>query len=154
MTATTTSAQASGGGGGTTLVYKSAANLPQSTYGTLFNVTGGRVRIVGIYGEVTTVIQTQATLTKLVSRPDVGAEVDLCANNDITADAVGTMYNITGTLADAMVATTSAAHPDQAAAVIVSAGEISLHCAASSTGQTKWVIEYKAVDEGAVVTAA
>lgn len=132
-------------------VTKAAANLPQSTQSALFTITGGRIRVLGIYGEVTTVIQTQANNTKLVSNPTVGADVDLCAVNDITADAVGTIYTITGTLADAMVATTSGAVKDQSDKVVVAAGTIDLSCAASNTGATKWVLQYEAIDPGVTV---
>ena len=132
-------------------VTKAAANLPQSTQSALFTITGGRIRVLGIYGEVTTIIETKANNTKLVSNPTVGADVDLCAVNDITADAVGTIYTITGTLANAMVATTSGAVPDQAAKVVVAAGTIDLSCAASNTGATKWVLQYEAIDPGVTV---
>lgn len=133
-------------------VTKAAANLPQSTQSALFTITGGRIRVMGIYGEVTTVIETKANNTKIVSNPTVGADVDLCAVNDITADSVGTIYTITGTFANAMVATTSGAVPDQAAKTVVAAGTIDLSCAASSTGQTKWVLQYEAIDPGATVS--
>lgn len=132
-------------------VTKAAANLPQTAQGVLFTITGGRIRVLGIYGEVTTIIETKANNTKLVSNPTVGADVDLCAVNDITADAVGTIYSITGTLADAMVATTSGAVKDQADKVVVAAGTIDLNCAASSTGATKWVLQYEAIDPGVTV---
>lgn len=132
-------------------VTKAAANLPQSTQSALFTIAGGRIR-AKIYGEVTTVIETKANNTKLVSNPTVGADVDLCAVNDITADAVGTIYTITGTLASAMVATTSGAVIDQADWVTIAAGTIDLSCAASSTGQTKWVLQYEAIDPGVTVS--
>lgn len=139
-------------------VEKSAANLPQSTAAAIFNVNGGRIEIISLVGEVTTVIETQANNTKLVANPTVGADVDLCAVNDITADAVGTMYSITNDFSDAMVATTSGAIETSPTAnsrnVIVAAGTIDLNCAASNTGQTKWVILYRAIDSGANVTSA
>lgn len=134
-------------------VQRAAANLPQTTQTAYFTVSG-KVLITGIYGEVTTVIQTQANNTKLVANPTVGADVDLCAVNNITADAVGTIYNITGTLANAMVATTSGAMIAQASPVVVAAGTIDLSCAASNTGATKWTIQYVPVDQGATIVAA
>jgi hypothetical protein len=41
-------------------VSRAAAALPASTTGNLFTVTGGRILLTGIVGQVTTVIQTQA----------------------------------------------------------------------------------------------
>lgn len=133
-------------------VHKATGNLPQTALGTLFTITGGKILVLGIMGEVTTIIQAQANATKIVSNPTTGADVDLCASNDINADAVGTFYNITGTLADAMVATTSGGVTAQANPVIVAPGTIDLYCAASSTGQIKWSLIYVPVDSGVSVS--
>jgi len=135
------------------IISRTASVLPQTAQTAYFTVTG-RVLLVNIVGEVTTVIQTLANATKLVANPTVGADVDLCAVNDITADAVGTLYNITGTLADAMIATTSGAMKSQAANIVVTAGTIDLNCAASATGETKWVLHYVPLDAGSVIVVA
>ena len=132
---------------------RATAALPATTAGALFTVTG-RVKILAIIGVVTTVIQTQANDTKLIANPTVGADVDLCAANDISADAVGTVYSITGTLANAMVATTSGVGVAQAAALILEAGTIDLDCAATNTGAVKWKVIYEPVDPGASIIAA
>lgn len=132
------------------IVSKATANLPQTTQSALFTVTG-RVLITQLVGEVTTVIQTQDNNTKLVANPTVGADVDLCAVLNISADAVGTMYNITGTLTDAMIATTSGAFQAQLAAIVCAAGTIDLYCAASNTGQVKWTLHYIPLDSGSSV---
>lgn len=133
-------------------IEKTAANLPQTTQSAYFTVTGGKVLITQIVGEVTTEIQAQANNIKLIANPTVGADVDLCAIVDINADAVGTIYNITGTLSDAMIATTSGAVQAQLAAIIVAAGSIDLYCSASNTGATKWTLHYIPLDSGATVT--
>lgn len=135
------------------VVNRATAALPATTAEALFTVTG-RVRIKSIIGVVTTVIQTQANNTKLVANPTVGADVDLCAVNNISADAVGTVYSITGTLADAMVATTSGVGVAQAAELVLEAGTIDLDCAATNTGSVKWRVEYEPVDPGARIIAA
>jgi len=135
------------------IVSRNAANLPQTTQTAYFTVTG-RVLITQIVGEVTTVIQTQACDLDLWSNPTVGADVALCAVNNITADAEGTVYTITGTLADALVATTSGAVKSQANAVLVTAGTIDLKAAASNSGATKWTLHYIPLDSGSSVTTA
>ncbi len=84
-------------------VDRAAAALPQTAAGSLFTVTGGRVLLLAIVGEVTTVIQTQANASKLQSVPTVGSTVDMCTTLDITADEVGCLYGITGIPADALV---------------------------------------------------
>ena len=126
------------------------------TSAAIFTIAGGRVKAEFI-GEVTTVIQTQDDNVKLVSTPTVGVAVDLCAVNNITADAVGTMYTITGNFADALQATTSGAIPVaslQSRGIILAAGTVDLNCSAVNTGSIKWTCIYEPIDAGAYVVPA
>lgn len=133
-------------------VTRASSNLPQTTQSALFRVTG-LIKIINIIGEVTTVIQTQANNTKLVHNPDTGSDTDLCAVLDITAKAVGSTLNITGTLANAMVNVANGAGISQATHITVTKGTIDLNCAASNTGAIKWSIRYIPLEEGAKVIA-
>jgi hypothetical protein len=131
------------------------ANLPQSTAAAIFTVSGGKVLISVIIGEIeTTAIAAGANNMKLISNPTTGADVDLCAVVDIDADAVGTMYHITGTLADAMVATTSGSFATQSTVIAVAPGTIDLSCSASKTGKIKWTLFYIPIDAAAKVVIA
>ena len=132
---------------------RAAATLPATADTAYFTVTG-KILLLDIVGEVTTVVETQANNTKLIANPTVGADVDLCAVLDTSADAVGTIYHITGTLANALVATTSGAGVAQAASLIVAAGSIDLSCAATNTGATKWLVKYQPLEVGARVFVA
>ena len=132
-------------------ISRATAALPQTTAEALFTITGGRVLLANIVGEVTTVIQTQTDNTKLVFNPtETGASTDICAVLNITAKAVGTLLSITGTVATALQSglwlTTTMATP-----LILSEGTIDLDCAASNTGSVKWDIYYLPLDDGAVV---
>jgi hypothetical protein len=133
---------------------RATAALPQTAQAPLFTVTGGRIAVLGIIGEVTTVIQTQANNTKIVANPTTGTDVDLCAVLSITAKEVGTLFGITGTFADAMVGAAAGATvlPDRP--VVVSIGSIDLNCAASNTGSVKWLLLWLPIDAGATVAAA
>lgn len=135
-------------------VDKAAAALPQTATGALFNVRGGRVAILGIVGEVTTIIQNQATNTKLLITPTVGTAVDICAVLNLQAKEVGTLLGITGTFSDAMVGANAGAGILPARPVVAPVGAIGLNTAASSTGATKWSIYYLPLDAGAYVEAA
>jgi hypothetical protein len=138
-------------------VDRATAALPASTTGALFTVAGGRVLVTNIIGEVTTVIQTQADNTKLQFDPtDAGATQDLCAVLDITADAVGTMYSITGTPATALGDALNFMSSDKMLArpLVIKPGSILLNCAATNTGSVKWSLTYVPLDTGAVVSAA
>jgi len=127
--------------------------LPQSVAAPIF-VVSGAVKIVEIVGEVMTVIQTQLNNTKLIANPTVGADTDICAVLDITAAAVGSMFNITGTLANAMVLQANGTHIAQLGEVVIPTGTIDLSCSASNTGAIKWSVAYIALEAGATVAAA
>lgn len=137
---------------GTRVVERSAAVLP-ATAATPYFIITGRVLITQIVGEVTTIASATATNLKLIANPTVGADVDMCAVVAIASDAVGTIYNITGTLANALVATTSGAVIAQANSILVAAGSIDLSASATNTGATKWVLHYIPLDYNSKVVA-
>ena len=138
----------------TRIVERATATLPQHAQAALFTVSG-RVLVTHIIGEVTVAIQAQSTVLKLVSAPTVGADVDLCAALETNNDAIGTLYNITGTLANAMVATTSGACIAQASPILVTAGTIDLDSDDDdSTGSVKWTLHYVPLDNGSRVVVA
>jgi len=135
-------------------VDRATATLPQTTAAAIFTITGGRVAITQIVGEVTTLIQTQANNTKLTANPTTGTSVDICANLDISADEAGCLYGISGLNTDALIGINAGALPGQTRPVVVNVGTIDLACAASNTGSVKWSIFYVPVDDGAYITAA
>ncbi len=125
---------------------------------TLFTIGTGRVLITQIVGEVTTVIQTQATVVKLVYDPTAaGSDVDLCATLDLTADPAGELYSIVGDFSVAMVSLRNAIESDammEMRGIILCPGEIHQDSGAGSTGGIKWALWYIPLDDGANVTAA
>ena len=132
-------------------VEKATATLPQGVDGTLFTISGGRVLLTSIVGEVTTVIETQANATKLKFNPDAtGDDQDLCATLDITADDVGELYTITGIVANALRSDLLIGQ-GMTNPLILSEGLIELDCAASNTGSVKWTAWYVPLDDGAVL---
>lgn len=134
-------------------VEKAALAITAISTKPLFTITG-RVRVMQIVGEVTTVIQSQANAAKLVFNPtDAGADTDLCATLDINADAVGLHYGITGTVADAMIEGVQMVK-GQVAPLVLEGGSIGINTAASSTGAIKWTIWYVPLSDGAVIEAA
>jgi hypothetical protein len=138
-------------------VQRATAALPQTSTSTLFTISGGKILVTSLVGEVTTVIQTQADATKLTFDPtDAGATQDLSATLDITADAVGTMYSLTGTPATAMQDALNFLPSSKVLAqpIVLKPGAILLDCAASNTGSVKWDLTYIPLDNGASVTAA
>ena len=120
----------------------------------LFNVEGGRVMVTAIIGQVTTLMETKTINFKLVSDPDVGTSTDMCANLDLSADEVGTIYTISGAVATAMQRGESGNVPAQITPVVVAAGAIEATVGATHTGSIKWTLFYIPIDDGAYVEAA
>lgn len=135
-------------------VERAAGTLPASTQAALFRVVNGPIEVVEIIGYITTVIQTQANNTKIVANPSTGSDTDLCAVLDVSADAVGSSWSITGTFANAMI-NTAAGVPlaKQATSFRVETGTIDLNCAATNTGAVKWKLRYKKINPNANVYA-
>lgn len=132
-------------------VSKATAALPQTTTGTLFTVTGGRVLLTSIVGEVTTVIQTQANNMKLVATPTTGTAVDICAVLDVSAKEAGCLFGITGLFSDALVGANAGATVTQRNPVVLPIGTLKLSCSASNTGNVKWICTYIPLDVGAAL---
>lgn len=138
-------------------VDRATAALPATTDVALFTITGGRVLVTAIVGEVTTVIQTQANNTKLKINPTAtGADQDLCAVLNISADAVGELYTISGTVGDAMRSDLLIGLGTLygAGGLILSEGDIELDCAATNTGSVAWSLWYFPLDDNGLVVAA
>lgn len=132
------------------------AALPQSTDGALFTITGGRVALTLLLGEVTTVIQTQTNNLKVKFNPtETGADQDLCANLDITGDAVGELYTISGTVGNALRSDLLiGAGTLKGTPLILSEGNIEIECSASNTGSVQWSLWYYPLDLGASIAGA
>ena len=121
----------------------------------LFTVSGGRILVTQILGEVTTVIQALATNAQLSANPTTGTTRALCATLNIASYAEGDLLGITGINTDAMIPPASAgALEAQTVPVIVQEGTIDLISDAAPTGSVKWTLKYIPLDEGAAVIAA
>jgi hypothetical protein len=92
---------------------------------------------------------------KILHDPDSGgSDVDLCANLDVTAKAVGTLLRVNGDLSDALEAAADAQELlGDYKPIVVGPGVIKLNTSASSTGKAKWSILWRALDPGARVVA-
>lgn len=134
-------------------VARAAANLPATATEAIFTITGGDVLITMLYGQVGTVIQTQACNTKLQANPTAtGSSVDICANLDITGKVAASFFSITGTFATALQNGLSVV--GMTTPIIVQEGTIDLVTAATNTGTVEWVLFYIPLTVGARVTAA
>ena len=136
-------------------VNRTTADLFSGVAIPIFNVTGGRVLVTQIIIEVTTIIQAQITNFKLLSNPTTGTTVDLCANLDINADEVGTLYTIAGAPGTALQRGESGSVPGMGVnGVVVAVGAIEAISSVDSTGSASAQIWYIPLDDGAAIAAA
>lgn len=121
----------------------------------LFTVSGGRIIVTQILGEITTVIQNLATNINLQANPTAGTTRQLCAALNIAAYAVGDLLGITGINTDPMIPPASSGVLEaQTMGVIVQEGTIDLVSDAAPTGSVQWTLKWIPLDSGAAVVAA
>lgn len=132
---------------------RESATLPATAFGALFDITGGRVVLTSIIGEVTVVIHSQTTNIKITSDPTIGTTVDIATNLDTDADAVNSLYGI-ATYASAMTGGGAAANICLTPGIVLPIGELGITTGATSTGEIKWSITYIPLDDDAYMTVA
>ncbi|RPE34921.1 hypothetical protein [Kitasatospora cineracea] len=137
-------------------VDRATATLPQTTQAAIFTVSGGRVLVTGLVGEVTTATGATATNLKVTSNPTTGTDVDLAANTAVTSKEIGSLITLPGTSGSALVVKNGGGGGQLPAhnPYVVPIGTIDLVTDASDTGSVKWSITYIPLDNGASVTAA
>ena len=126
--------------------------LPQTATEALFTITGGRVKVTSIIGEVTTAIENLAVNARLSAAPTTGGGADICGALNIQNFVVGRLLGITGIPIDAL-GSRGGVNPAQTQGVILKAGTLTLTTDANRTGKVKWTLHYVPVDVGAVITA-
>lgn len=136
-------------------VSRATAALPATALGAIFTVTGGRILIRSLIGEVTTAIQAQACTVKVTSTPTTGTAVDLCAvSASISGLEVGGKLTLPAAAATAMVVGNAGGVIGDQAKWIVPIGSIGITTSATNTGSVKWDLIYVPIDSGAQVVAA
>lgn len=129
--------------------------LPASTNEALFTVSGGRVIVHRLLGEVGTAIQNQVNLTSITTTPTAGTAGTVASNLDIANDEAGTLYFPEGdgtALVGVNAGTGFTAGNVQS--FIVPIGTIRLACSATNTGSIKWSIWWEPLDNNATLVAA
>lgn len=135
-------------------VIKTAASLPQTGTQHLFVVVG-LVRIIGLVGRVTTIIQSTDPVAKVTSTPTVGTAVDVGATVDLSSLEVGGFVTVEGDGTAMIKGNAGAGMPGTGPGWwYCPAGYIDLITGASKTGATKWDLYYIPAEDGASVVSA
>lgn len=135
---------------------KAAATLPATTTQNIFTISGGRVWVTCLVGEVTTVIQNQANNLKVTSVPTTGSAVDVASNLNVANFEAGALLVVEGDGTALIGAAAGAGHAPALNALpfILPIGTIRIETSATNTGATKWDLFYLPIDDGASVASA
>ncbi len=139
------------------LVSRATATLPATAAQNIFTISGGRILLVALIGEVTTIIQAQSTTVKVTSTPTAGSAIDMSSTGaDVNALEVGGRIALANppAAATALVKTNAGYTNLEGIRTVVPPGPISYTTGATSTGSIKWDLLYVPYDTGAQVVAA
>ena len=141
-------------------VEKTAALLTTGAVIPLFSVTGGRVLLLGLLGEVEVAIAATACLLNIshLTTDATAVVTALCIDSaDIQSFAPGRMMTLPTAAGTALTLSTgsSAADFSTASEWVLKTGSLNLtSSAAPATGTVKWSVWYIPLDEGAYMTSA
>jgi hypothetical protein len=135
-------------------VAKAAATLPATTTQHLFVITGGRVLVSLLFGQVTTIIQSTDPVAKITATPTTGTAVDIASTVDLSSLEVGGKLIVEGDGTALIKGNAGAGFWGNGAHdFIVETGYLDLITGATKTGATKWDVFYVPIDDGALVVS-
>ena len=140
-------------------VDRATDTLPQTATEAIFNITVGRVLVIGLVGKVTTAIAAGTTPDlKVIYNPTAtGSSFDLCTAVSIASDAVGQTYYIAGDVgtpgALLVAGAVGQANPIFAKPLLLDLGDIEINMDESVTGSVSWSLIYVPWDADATVAA-
>jgi hypothetical protein len=137
-------------------VARAAAVLPATTQAAIFTVSGGKVLVTSLIGEVVVALSATANTVKVTGNPTAGTDVDFCAVGTTTSKEVGSILSLPGVVASALtVNNAGGGNPISPTGQVAQIGTIDLVTSATqATGTVKWTLTYIPIDNGATVTAA
>jgi hypothetical protein len=138
-------------------VSRAAAGLPATAAGNIFTISGGRILLVALIGQVTTAVQNLACSLSVNAVASAGSSLALCTGGSILAAPVGVHLSLPSSAASALVtdlATGSGVQDVMTSAWLLDVGVINQQTTATVTGQVAWTMAYIPWDNGAQVVAA
>ena len=122
----------------------------------IFTVTGGRIKVTQIIGEITVGMQVLLCNVSLSATPTSGTARAMCAITNISGYAIGDLLGIDGINTSALLPPASSGVVEaQTMGVIVQEGVINvISSAAPDPGSIKWTLKWLPIDDGATVVAA
>src|SRR5579859_6798280 len=84
-------------------VSRAANTLPATTTGNIFTVSGGRILVLALVGQVTVAIQNQACSLSINAVATAGSTLALCTAGPIINAPVGTHFSLPSSAGSALV---------------------------------------------------
>lgn len=136
-------------------VTRAAALLPQTAYGALFAISGGKVLITSLIGEVVVVMPATTNTTKVTGTPTSGTAVDWTTATSTASAQVGSIITPAVTAGGALVvANAGGGNAVFQNGFVAQVGTLGLTTSGSAaTGTVKWTLTYVPLDDGASVAA-
>ena len=121
-------------------------------------VATGEILLTGLFAKINDANHAAgAANLRFQMNPTTGSTTNLCANLDVDADEVGTLYSVNGAVATALVVSSSGAVPAMATPMVLPPGNIEIvsNVDAGSGGATLelWAY-YFPLDDGATLATA
>lgn len=135
-------------------VDRATASIAATGSTSIFTITGGRIILTSLVGEVTTVIQAQANALKILSTPTTGTAKDISGTFDINALEAGGLVSLDGVALTTALSGTNAGAAIARCSFLIPIGSLKYNTAATNTGSIKWSMTYIPYDDGASVAAA
>ncbi len=137
-------------------VYRAAALQPQTAQAAIFTVTGGKVLVTSLVGEVVVATPATTNVVKVTGNPTSGTDVDWTTTTSTASKEVGSVISLPVTAGGALVvANAGAGNAIAPNGYVAQIGTIDLVTSGSAaTGTIKWVCTYVPLDIGAAVVAA
>ncbi len=136
-------------------VVKAAATVPQSAAQDIFVVTGGKVLIRALVGEVTVAIGAGTTPDLQVQHdPGTGTTIDVATDVVIASDEIGTLYYVEGDGTALIPISSGYAQAAAGQGFILPTGTLQIVTSESTVGATKWDLWYLPLEDGAAVVSA
>jgi len=135
-------------------VSRAAKVLPAGATESIFTVTGGRVRVTGLVGQVTTAADATVTNLSIVSTPAAGAALTLASVVAIASTAMNSVISLPATLGSALGVTAPGGGQSPLYELIIPPGSIQIVTSAANAGAAKWDLTYVPFDDAGSVAAA
>jgi hypothetical protein len=136
-------------------VSRAAKVLPATATETIFTVSGGRIRLTGLIGQVAVAMDATVTNLSMVSTPTTGTQATLGTVVAVASTAVGASISLNPVFGGALAVTAGGAGVLPGGyELVIPPGNIQIATTATNAGVVRWDLLYVPFDDAGSVAAA